>query len=254
MREVEIRFYAELNDFLPPKLRAVAFRHSFWGERSVKDLIEGLGVPHTEVELVLVNGEAVGFGHRLRGGERVAVYPVFEQIDLGEQRILRREPLRNLRFCADAHLGRLARGLRLLGFDTWYEPDADDVKLRLLAVEERRVLLTRDRALLMHGQIERGYWVRATDPRKQLFEIVERFHLEQDSKPFTRCLRCNGVLEEADISSVRGRVPARVLASHECFMLCPQCGRVYWRGSHYDAMAGLLRDLGIPWSAKEEQA
>ncbi len=236
MPEVEMRFYAELNDFLPLHRRGRSFLHFFWGTPSVKDVIESLGPPHTEIELVLVDGETVGWGHRLHGGERVAVFPVFEELDVRPLLRLRDTSLRRLKFVVDGHLGRLARYLRLLGFDTWYEPDAQDAVLALRCAAEGRVLLTRDRGLLKRSLVERGYCVRSTDPSHQRREVMGRFHLERDARPFTRCLRCNPPLKSLPVASVGGRVPPRVAASFSAFWSCAGCGRVYWRGSHYEAL------------------
>lgn len=234
--EIDVRFYAELNDFLPEARRQRSFVHHFHGTPAVKDVIESLGPPHTEVELILVDGEPVGWGHRLRGGERVAVYPVFEELDLGPLRVLRRDSLRRLAFVADGHLGRLARYLRLLGFDTWYQPQADDAALSLRSAEEGRILLTRDRGLLKRSEVQRGYCVRSTDAERQVREVAERFHLERDARPFSRCLRCNRELEALPAAAARSRVPPRVAGRFTQFWACSGCGRVYWRGSHYEAM------------------
>lgn len=235
MPEVEVRFYAELNDFLPPARRQRSFRHRFMGTPAVKDVIESLGPPHTEVELILVDGEAVGWDHRLHGGERVAVYPVFEEFAL-DALLLHPAPLRRLTFAADGHLGRLARYLRLLGFDTWYRPRAEDAELAALAEGEGRILLTRDRGLLKRSRVERGYLVRMTDPALQLREVAHRFHLERDARPFSRCLRCNEPLEPLAVEEAVQRVPPRVAAWCREFHRCPGCGRIYWPGSHYQIM------------------
>lgn len=245
MHEIEVRLYAELNDFVPPAVRGRSFLHRFWGNPSVKDVIEALGVPHTEVELILINGRASTFAERLAGGERVAAYPVFEEFDLGSMRLLHREALRCLRFCADGHLGSLARYLRLLGFDTWYRADAGDEELSSLVAEEGRVLLTRDRGLLKRSEVERGYCVREDHPDKQLAEVVERFHLGRGARPFTRCLRCNGILRAVPPELVETRVPLRVLESFSDFTECSDCGRVYWRGTHYQAMVERLVRIGV---------
>ncbi len=127
LRQCEFRFYEELCDFLAPGRRKRSFVHAFDGTPTVKDRIESLGVPHTEVDLILVDGMPVGFGHRLQGGERVAVYPMFESFELGDACRLRPTPLREPRFVLDVHLGRLAAYLLLLGFDTLYRNDYDEM-------------------------------------------------------------------------------------------------------------------------------
>ncbi|NJD10407.1 MAG: twitching motility protein PilT, partial [Gemmatimonadetes bacterium] len=193
-----VRCYAELNDFLPARLRQREFEHTFDGSPAVKDLIESLGVPHPEVDLVLGNGTSVGFDHRVCAGDRIAVYPVFEALDVSPLQHLRPAPLRQPRFALDAHLGRLARSLRFLGFDCTWEPGGPDPDLIARSVAERRTILTRDRELLKHRAVTHGYWLRATDPRRQVLEVVDRFDLRRQARPFTRCSVCNGSLQPAD--------------------------------------------------------
>ena len=161
MPRATLRFYAELNDFLPPKDRHQPVQRSFRGRPSIKDLIEAAGVPHTEIDLLLVNGESVDFAYPVGDGDRISVYPVFESVDIKSATKVRPEPLRELRFVLDVHLGRLAAYLRLAGFDTVYRNDLDDAELARIA-SSGRVLLTRDQGLLKRRAVHRGYWLRAT--------------------------------------------------------------------------------------------
>ncbi|MFA5083511.1 MAG: Mut7-C RNAse domain-containing protein, partial [Hydrogenophilaceae bacterium] len=121
MVTASFRFYEELNDFLTPERRYRSFTCTCARDASIKHQIEALGVPHTEVELILFNGESVGFERRLEEGDRIAVYPRFEAFDVTPLLKLRERPLRETRFVADAHLGGLARLLRMTGFDTLYD-------------------------------------------------------------------------------------------------------------------------------------
>jgi uncharacterized protein len=230
--EAEFRFYEELNDFLPPERRKRAFPWRFRGTPSVKDTIEAIGVPHPEVDLVLVDGRSVDFAHRLRGGERVAVYPVFGRLDIAPLVRLRPAPLRETRFVADVHLGALARHLRLLGFDTLWRNDLEDEHIIGLALAERRIILTRDKGILKDGRVTHGYWIRATDPMAQLEEVVRMMHLGGQLAPFSRCLDCNGLLRAARRREVAGRVPLQVFLVYRDFRRCEGCGRIYWSGSH----------------------
>jgi len=191
----EFRFYEELGDFLAPERRRRSFVHTFDGTPSVKDRIESLGVPHTEVDLILVDGEPVPFSHRLTGGERVAVYPMFECFELGKANHLRPTPLREPRFVLDVHLGRLASYLRLLGFDTLYRNDYEDDELLRISRAQHRILLSRDTGLLKRAAVTHGAFLHATDPRRQLREVLDRFQLDARIAPFTRCARCNGAVE-----------------------------------------------------------
>lgn len=243
MRSATFRFYAELNDFLPPRLRQKDIAYEFSGTPAIKDAVEAQGVPHTEVEVVLVDGTSVAWDYHLQGGERVAVLPMFESLDISPLLRLRPRPLRDPRFVLDVHLGRLARYLRLLGFDSFYARQAEDAELSARAAAESRVLLTRDRGLLKRSQVTRGYCVRETDPARQLQEVVERLDLWGAARPFTRCLVCNGPLEAVEAAQVGACVPHRVLEAHRAFTRCRGCGRVYWPGSHHAAMLRRLEEL-----------
>lgn len=237
----EFRLYEELNDFLPPARRRCTFVHVFQGTPAVKDVIESLGVPHTEVDLILIDGRSVRFSHHLKGGERVAVYPMFERFDIRPLYRLRPRPLRRTRFVADVHLGKLARRLRLLGFDTLYARDYTDETLAGLSARERRILLTRDVGLLKHSEVVRGHWLRSSDPAAQLREVIEAFSLRRDIDPFTRCTICNGALQSIDRGAAAGRVPPRVYARRRRFDQCTRCGRIYWRGTHFAKLEELSR-------------
>jgi len=242
MRRATFRFYAELNDFLPPEDRQRDVVRTFRDTPSVKDQIEACGVPHTEVEVVLVNGESVGFDRRLADGDRVSVYPLFEALDVTPLVRLRARPLREPRFVLDVHLGTLARRLRLLGFDVLWERDADDDRLLALSLAEGRILLSRDRGLLKRRELTHAAAVRATDPRVQVREVVERFDLARSAAPFTRCLSCNGLLAPAAEDEVHGRVPPRARLHGHDFRACAACGKVFWRGAHARRLDEIVRD------------
>lgn len=243
MPQARFRFYAELNDFLSPEHRQVTFTHTFELPGSVKDMIESLGVPHTEVDLILVNGASVDFSYRVQDGDQISVYPVFETLDISPVVRLRPKPLREARFVLDTHLGRLAAYLRLLGFDTLYRNDYKDDELAAISSKERRILLTKDRGLLKRNQVTHGYCVRATDPREQLLEVVQRFDLFSSFRPFRRCLRCNGLLEEVAKETVLDQLPAATAQTYDQYTRCQNCGRIYWPGSHYRRMRRLIEEV-----------
>lgn len=230
------RFYEELNDFLAPNRRGREFGHACPREATVKHMIEALDVPHTEVELVLVNGESVGFERVLQDGDRVAVYPKFEALDITPLLRVRSSTLRTLRFVADAHLGGLAQRLRLLGFDTLYDNGFRDDEVERLARTEQRIVLTRDRQLLKRRGITHGCYVRAQHPEQQLREVFERLDLARATRPFTRCLRCNGTLHAVERERVRAVVPPAVAERYPRFAMCDGCARVFWEGSHWRRM------------------
>jgi uncharacterized protein with PIN domain len=240
---IAFRFYAELNDFLPPARRGVTFHHPFDLPAAVKDLIEAVGVPHTEVDLILANGQSVDFDYRIQDGDRISVYPVFETLDITPLLRVRPEPLRQTRFVLDTHLGRLAAYLRLTGFDSLYRNDTSDEELADISQVQRRILLTRDRGLLKRSQVTHGYCVRATHPRQQLVEVFRRFDLHGAARPFTRCLRCNGLLHPVPKEAVEHLVSSAIAERYETYAECESCGRVYWPGSHHRRMRQLVDSI-----------
>lgn len=231
-----LRFYAELNDFLPPERRQRDWELAFQPPAPARHLIETCGVPHTEVELILRGGESIGLDTPLESGDRLAVFPVFQSFDVRPLLRLRLRPLRRPRFVADAHLGALARRLRLLGFDTLWHNDLGGAALARLASDEGRILLTRDRQLLMRQAVTRGCYLHATVVTAQLAELIQRLQLCTEIAPFTRCTLCNGFLDPTPTESVADEVPPRVREWHREYWRCLGCGRVYWKGSHWQAM------------------
>jgi uncharacterized protein with PIN domain len=243
VRLAEFRFYEELNDFLPAARRKVAFMQPFHGTPAVRDVIQAAGVPHTAIDLVLVDGRSVGFGHRLHGGERVAVYPVFERLDIGPVVRLRPAPLRDPKFILDVHLGKLARGLRMLGFDSLYRPDWDDAAIIDRSLEDGRIILTRDVGILKQKRVTHGYWLRSTRPERQLPEVLAALQLEAQVRPFTRCMECNGSIEPIGKAAAADHVDNPILNRFERFWQCRNCGKVYWKGSHHSRMLRRLRRI-----------
>ena len=241
-RRATVRFYAELNDFLPPQRRYTDVERPLGTGVTVKDLIESLGVPHPEVEVIMVNGESVGFEHRVEDGDRISVFPTFESLDATPLVRLRPEPLRTTRFALDANLGQLARLLRLCGFDTLFSSDFGDDELVRIAKRDGRIILTRDVGVLKRRSLTHGYFVRATEPRRQLIEVVTRLDLGRSIEPFTRCMNCNGKLIEVDKDDVVAEIEPETRRFYEEFFRCGDCGRVYWRGSHYDKLVAIVEE------------
>ena len=246
MARVQLRFYEELNDFLSPPLRKVAFSHTFERRTSVKDMIESFGVPHTEVEIILVNGRSVDFSYIVQNGDYISIYPVFESLDVSPLLRLRPAPLRTPAFVLDSNLGRLARYLRLLGFDCLYQNDYDDETVATIADRQQRTVLTRDRALLQRKIITRGYFVRAVHPRLQVKEVLARLDLYRQVAPFTRCTRCNGGLQVVDKQAVEERLEPKTRQYFDAFRMCTDCGQIYWQGSHHARSLQLIKELTKP--------
>jgi len=236
MPVAEFRFYEELNDFLPPGQRKQTLRYRFNGNPGIKDCIEAQGIPHTEVELILVNGQSVDFSYRLQDGDRVAVYPMFESFDITPLLRLREVPLRRSAFVVDVNLGKLARRLRLLGFDALYSNRYADDEVADIAAAEHRIVLTRDRRLLHAKRITHGYWVRSVKPSEQTEEVLRRFDLFRQVRPFCRCLMCNGLLRPVPKAEIYDRLEPKTKLYYEEFFTCVDCGRIYWEGSHLEKM------------------
>lgn len=230
------RFYAELNDFLAPCQRQRTFSHPCSRDATVKHMIEALGVPHTEVALILVNGESVDFSHRLQDGERVSVYSCFATIDVNSLTCLRPATSGASKFIADAHLGQLAKQLRMLGFDVLYRNDYSDAEVARIAASEERIVLTRDRDLLIRKKIVHGCYLHAVSSDAQLIEVVSRFSLAQAARAFSRCLACNGELKPVEKNKVEHRVPQHSRQFYKQFYECQGCSQVYWEGSHVSRM------------------
>jgi len=240
VKEATFRFYEELNDFLPAARRKRDFTHFFHHSPTLKDSIESLGVPHPEVDLILVNGISRRFDDRLSHRDRVAVYPMFESLDISSLTRLRPYPLRSIRFVLDVHLGKTARWLRLLGFDSQYRNDYEDMEIVEIALRERRIILTRDRGLLMMRKVTHGYWVRSPQPFEQLREIMVRFDLGDQIRPFRRCMCCNDPIENVTKDLVLDQLQPKTRAGYSTFFRCRGCGKVYWRGPHWEEMSRQL--------------
>lgn len=255
------RFYDELNGFLPRARRGREFATPCARAATVKHMIEALGVPHTEAALVLVNGESSGFGRLLEEGDRVAVYPRFGMLDVrslsrlpqpphmvqesqGSQQPQQPHDSRiALRFVADAHLGGLARLLRMAGFDTLYDNGYRDDEIVAIAARDDRIVLTRDRELLKRRAVSRGCYLHAIKPEIQFRELFERLSLAPGAQPFSLCLHCNLALRAVDKALVLDALPPSVRELHKEFTTCEACRRVYWKGSHHKRMRALLDTL-----------
>jgi uncharacterized protein with PIN domain len=206
-------------------------------------MIEALGVPHTEVELILVNGESVDFSRLIADGDRVSVYPKFETLDITPLLRVREHPLREPRFVADAHLGGLARMLRMAGFDTLYDNHFEDREIVAIAARDGRIVLTRDRELLKRRDVSHGCYLHAIKPEQQLREIFERLDLARGLRPFRLCLHCNAPLRPIDKALIAEQLPPSVRMRHEHFSTCDVCRGVFWEGSHWQRMQALLDGL-----------
>lgn len=244
MKTAYFRFYAELNDFLASERRDAQFEHSFEFSPSLKDMIESLGVPHTEIGSVLKNGEPCGTDVAVRDHDQIAVYPynaTEPTTDAPAGNVLGAPA--EIRFIADVHLGRLATYLRMLGFDTLYSNTYGDEHLAHISSAEQRILLTMDRGLLKRSIVNFGYFVRAHEPRRQLVEVLRRYRLSGKIREFSRCLKCNSLIEAVQKEEIVDILQPRTREYFDHFLRCPSCGRVYWSGSHYEHMTRFIEGV-----------
>jgi uncharacterized protein with PIN domain len=239
--KVRLRFHGDLNIFLGLKSGDAVIERQLAEKTSIKDIIESCGVPHPEVDLILVDDQTVGFDHTLANDAKVDVFPVENYGTLNTQKRLQTTGV--TRFVADGHLGRLTRNLRLLGFDVAYPKNADDRQLLEVMARENRALLTRDRRLLMHGIVQHGYCPRSQNADEQTIEVVRRFNLSELVAPFTRCLRCNAPLEEAAKADIIDRLEPLTKIYYDQFRRCPECKQIYWPGSHFPKLRKRIEEI-----------
>lgn len=240
MNSASIRFYEELNDFLPKDKKKTTFSCTFYGNPSVKDLIESLGVPHAEVDLILVNSKSVDFNHKVNDEDDISVYPVFESLDISDATHLHEKPLRVIKFILDEHLGKLAKYLRLCGFDTILCTGHEDREIINISLTEKRIILTRDRQLLKNKKVTHGYWIRSDSVREQIIEVFGRLDLKDMTQPFIRCIECNTLLLSVTKEEIQERLLPGTRKYYNEFRKCPGCDRIYWEGSHYEKMKDFI--------------
>jgi uncharacterized protein with PIN domain len=236
---VRLAFHGDLIFFL----RSKAERERRLGERtSVKDVIESCGVPHPEVDLILVNGSPVDFGFVLGQDAGLDIYPTdWQRLTYFPENRL--QMIQVQKFVADGHLGKLVRDLRLLGLDVVYDRAAEDRQLLETAKIDNRALLTRDRRLLMHAVVRHGYYLRSQNPLAQTLEVLRRFHLSPSLAPFTRCLLCNAALEPVEKAQVLDQLEPLTKIYYERFRRCRGCGQIYWQGSHFDKLRARVEEV-----------
>ena len=234
------RCLAGLQELLVRRYRTRPIEYRFRGHPGVKDAIEALGVPHTEVDAILANGRPVGFDYQLQSGDTIDVYPVFAPVPVQSPVPLSHRPPDPAIFILDVHLGKLARRLRLLGFDCLYDNRYGDAEIIQLASDLQRIILTRDRGLLKHRQVRHGYLVRTDDVASQVREVIDRYQLRPQVRLWRRCMKCNGLLEQVQKSAVVHLLEPKTREYYEDFHRCSACGRLYWPGAHY---AGIQRWL-----------
>lgn len=243
MNSATFHFHDTLNDFLPHNRKDKPFPHTFDWRTSIKDMIESLGPPHSEVGLIVVDGVSVNFDHIVHPGCHVDVYDSFDLMDLSNKVRLRPELTECPRFVLDTHLGRLASYLRMMGFDTLYRNDYPDDLLAEISNQQGRILLTRDIGLLKRSLVIHGYFVRATSPKERIVEILNRYQLHRYIQPFRHCIKCNGLVVSVEKQQISEQLPSTVNDRYDEFHQCRACGRIYWKGSHYDHMQKFIGEV-----------
>jgi uncharacterized protein with PIN domain/sulfur carrier protein ThiS len=237
---VQITFNGNLIELLPLKKRNQHLSVQWEGKRSVKDLIQSLEIPHTEIGKIQVNKKEVESSFILRGGEQVEVFP--SPIPQPFTADAGKAP----RFICDVHLRKLARRLRLLGFETWFDPRWEDEELADISQKEHLILLSRDRGLLKRNNVEQGLLIRNTDPGEQVKEVLRRLGIAAFINPFTRCLLCGHSLvrlameDELFQKKFKSQVPVNVLQWCSDYTYCPACQKIFWRGTHYKKLSHLI--------------
>jgi len=238
---VRLNLHGDLDFFLPTRIRGKSIERSLTEKTSIKDVIESCGVPHPEVGLMLLNGKALDFDYGVTRDTEIDVYPPGIGYPHFEKNPLQVAIVR--RFVADGHLGKLARTLRLLGFDVAYDCHANDRQLLAIMEADSRALLTRDRRLLMHAVVQTGYCPRSHDPDEQTIEVIHRFDLCDLIAPFMRCLRCNAVLQTVTKTEIMEKLEPLTKIYYDQFRRCTGCGQIYWSGSHFTKLQKRLEQI-----------
>lgn len=247
MPRATLRFYEELNDFLPRHRRKTDFEVEIKGKRSIKDMIEALGVPHTEIDLILVNEKSVDFTYILQDGDRISVYPVFESLNIENVTRLRKIPLRETKFIADINLGHIVKYMRILGFDVCFDPLLSHRQIIEISKKENRIVLTKSKNLLKFKDITHGIFIRPGTTEEQVRGIIDFLDIKDIVKPFSRCLRCNNLLRSVPKESIVDRIPPKTKVFCNEYSYCKPCDKIYWKGTHFIKMKRVIdRILGQP--------
>ncbi len=243
MRTIHLRCYEELNEFLPKEKRKVQFTHTIPVQTSVKDLIESFNIPHTQVQMILLNGEQEDFSYVVQNNDRISIFPYFHSFDVNSVSKIFHPLPDKIKFLADRHLGTLARYLRMLGIDTTYNENLAGHELVHKANQEECILLTKDHNILKRNELKYGYFVYADDLDSQLKELILQFKLKEHITLFSRCLECNELLHPIEKAKIEHRLPQKVKEGHQNFTICERCDKIYWKGTHYERMKDKIEKI-----------
>ncbi len=235
MNSAIFRFYDVLNDFVDRERKNLNFFYQFVNSPSVKDCIEAIGVPHTEIEAIKINSEFTDFTHRVNQDDKIEVFSIKSDIDLTQSIELRPE-IKDYKFIVDANVAKMTKNLRMMGFDTYYDFDLSDKEIVALAEREKRIILSRDIGLLKRKNAIYGYFLRKTNIEEQVTEVFTRYRLYDKVKPFTLCLKCNQLIRKVSNKEAKQFIEENILNEYEDFFKCDKCNKFFWKGSHYDKM------------------
>jgi len=241
VKKAYFRFYGELNDFFKKNFEQKVRTYSFRGRQTVKDCVESMGVPHTEVAAVIQNGRQADFSALVNNQDYLSVFPAMRKLNFPKEIQLREPYQGKYRFILDSHLGKLARYLRMLGFDTLYKNNYQDPELAEISAREKRILLTRDLGLLKRSKIVYGFFIRYDDPAVQLRTVLWRYKLKNKISAFGRCMECNTELIPVNKNEIMDRLEPKTKKYFHKFYLCPECSKIYWKGSHFTEMNNFIR-------------
>ena len=243
MPKASLRFYNELNEILPENRRSSYIEAEFTEKRSVKDMIEALGVPHTEIDVILANGRSVDFGYILKDGDRICVYPVCETPDISDVIHLKPIPGCRSRFVADINIRDIVRYMRALGLDVYFNPSSSARDIIGISKKEDRIILTRSKKLLKHNDAVLGILLRRGPLEEQVRDVIQRLGIREEVKPFSRCLKCNSFLKDVNKSDIEERLPQKTRAYCDKYAICMSCNKIYWEGSHVVEMKRVIKEI-----------
>jgi len=252
MSEITLSFVGELNDFISKRDKHTPIYHSSSHPTSIKDVIESLGIPHPEVDIIIVNNHSVDFSYQVRNGDEIYIYPYSTHPQSSAFIHLAPQNQDIPTFVVDTHLGKLASYLRMLGFDTIYQNYYSDQRLAEISSFENRTLLSRDLGLLKRKVVMRGYYLRSMIPRNQLIEIINRYQLVNKIKPFRLCIRCNGGIKPIHKSRIEMQLQEKTRQYYDEFQICEDCSQIYWEGSHYYDMQKFIRQIILKCDVNEK--
>lgn len=240
-----LEFEKTFEFFLPRKVGHARVLCPLNRKASVKDIVESYGVPHTEIGSLVFEGQSVDFSFVCPTGGVLSVGTIEAPFDACSPSFLRPHPVDAIRFIADVNVMRLGRLMILAGFDVCCSASYADAQIADIAEQENRIVLTRDTRLLMRKKITFARRIRAEDPYAQLMETLSFFGLKGAVSFFTRCTRCNTLLQPVTKASVLPLLEPKTRRYYNEFFQCHRCGQVYWPGSHRDHILKKISAAGL---------